>query len=86
MHYSKGHFHSTWYKINGPGTYAGCERNLINIIGMPVDFHAWEKLPFREPSERISRVYEESNGFDNPLHRRNASKELRTNCTYRSAC
>lgn len=35
---------------------ASCERNLINLSGQMVDYHAWKKLPFREPNERIARV------------------------------
>ena len=42
-------------KPYGPGACASCERNLMNIIGMPVDYHAWKKLPFRDPQERIAR-------------------------------
>ena len=42
-------------KPYGPGACASCEKNLINIIGMPVDFHAWKKLPFRDPQDRIAR-------------------------------
>jgi hypothetical protein len=39
----------------GPNACASCEKNLINIQGMPVDYHAWKKLPTNAPSERIAR-------------------------------
>ena len=30
----------------GPQACASCDKNLINISGMPVDYHVWKKLPF----------------------------------------
>jgi hypothetical protein len=39
----------------GPVACASCEKNLVNMYGNPADFHAWKKLPFRDPSERIAR-------------------------------
>lgn len=39
----------------GPVACAACEKNLINIQGMAVDYHVWKKLPFREPGERLAR-------------------------------
>ena len=35
---------------------ASCEKDLVNLYGKKVDFMAWGKLPFRDPSERIARV------------------------------
>ena len=43
-------------KYVGPANCASCEKGIINLIGQPVDYHAWKRLPFREPSERIARV------------------------------
>ena len=43
-------------KYVGPVNCASCEKGIINLIGQPVDYHAWKRLPFREPSERIARV------------------------------
>lgn len=37
-------------KNYGPMNCMGCEKNLTNISGMPVDHHAWKKMPFREGS------------------------------------
>lgn len=39
----------------GPQACASCEKNLVNMQGQAVDYHAWKKLPFRDPSERIAR-------------------------------
>lgn len=39
----------------GPQACASCEKNLVNMYGQAVDYHAWKKLPFRDPSERIAR-------------------------------
>lgn len=35
---------------------ASCEKDIINLQGKKVDFLPWNKLPFRDPSERIARV------------------------------
>lgn len=42
-------------KHYGPINCASCEKNLIGLNGLPVEHHAWKKLPFREPGERIAR-------------------------------
>ena len=39
----------------GPQACASCEKNLVNMYGMPVDYHAWKKLPFRDPNERLAK-------------------------------
>ena len=43
-------------KYVGPANCASCEKNIVNLLGQPVDYHVWKRLPFREPSERIARV------------------------------
>jgi hypothetical protein len=35
---------------------ASCEKDLVNMMGKKVDFMPWNKLPFRDPAERIARV------------------------------
>ena len=35
---------------------ASCEKGLENMYGKKVEFMAWNKLPFRDPAERIARV------------------------------
>lgn len=35
---------------------ASCEKGLENMYGKKVEFMAWNKMPFRDPSERIARV------------------------------
>lgn len=42
-------------KYVGPANCASCEKNIVNLLGQPVDYHVWKRLPFREPSERIAR-------------------------------
>ncbi len=35
---------------------ASCEKHLTNMQGRKADYLPWNKLPFRDPSERIARV------------------------------
>ena len=35
---------------------ASCEKDIVNLQGRKVNFHPWNKFPFRDPSERIARV------------------------------
>lgn len=42
-------------KYVGPANCASCEKGIVNLLGQPVDYHVWKRLPFREPSERIAR-------------------------------
>jgi hypothetical protein len=35
---------------------ASCEKDLVNMMGKKVEFMPWNKLPFRDPAERIARV------------------------------
>ena len=61
----------------GPLACMSCEKNLINVQGMPVDYHNWKKLPFREPNERIARY---AQGFSKMLSTMNpGSNELYPN-------
>jgi len=40
----------------GPINCVGCEKNLVNVQGMPADHTGWKKLPFRENNnDRIAR-------------------------------
>ena len=43
-------------KYVGPVNCASCEKGIINLQGMPAEYLAWKRLPFREPQERIARV------------------------------
>lgn len=42
-------------KYVGPHNCASCDKDILNLNGSPADYHAWKRLPFREPSERIAR-------------------------------
>ena len=35
---------------------ASCEKGLVDMYGKRVEFMPWNKLPFRDPAERIARV------------------------------
>lgn len=35
---------------------ASCEKNLINLQSRPPEYYTWNKLPMRDPSDRIARV------------------------------
>ena len=35
---------------------ASCEKYLVNMMGKKVEYMPWQKLPFRDPAERIARV------------------------------
>lgn len=35
---------------------ASCEKGLVDMYGRKVEFMPWNKLPFRDPAERIARV------------------------------
>lgn len=35
---------------------ASCEKDIVNMYGKKADYLAWNKFPFRDPSERIARV------------------------------
>ena len=39
----------------GPIACASCEKDLINMSGLPVDYHVWKGMPQREVGERIAR-------------------------------
>jgi hypothetical protein len=40
----------------GPMNCVGCEKNLVNVAGMPADHTAWKKLPFKDNNnDRIAR-------------------------------
>ncbi len=35
---------------------ASCEKDLVNLNGKAADYYHWNKMPSRDPSERIARV------------------------------
>lgn len=41
-----------------------CEKNLVNLEGRKAEFNAWNKLPVRDPSDRMVRV---GHGFSKML-------------------
>ena len=36
---------------------AACEKDIINLQGSPGEYNAWQKFPYRDPNERLARVY-----------------------------
>jgi ribosomal protein S15P/S13E len=39
----------------GPVNCASCEKDLVNMIGMPADYYAWKRMPQRGAPDRIAR-------------------------------
>lgn len=35
---------------------ASCDKDIMNLYGKSADYHPWSKMPFRDPTDRISRV------------------------------
>lgn len=35
---------------------AACEKDVVNMYGKRVEYMPWGKMPFKDPTERISRV------------------------------
>ena len=35
---------------------ASCEKDVVNLSQKPAEYHNWNKLPFRNPGERIAKV------------------------------
>jgi hypothetical protein len=50
-------------KYVGPVDCASCERGLVNLQGKQAEKVHWNKLPFREPGERIARVRNKHDDF-----------------------
>jgi len=40
----------------GGWSCASCEKNLVNLSGQINDNLAWNRLPFRDPNERMAKV------------------------------
>ena len=43
-------------KYVGPVDCASCEKGIVNLYGKQADKVHWNKLPFREPGDRIAKV------------------------------
>ena len=39
----------------GPVNCASCEKDIVNMQGMPADYYAWKRLPQRGAPDRIAR-------------------------------
>jgi hypothetical protein len=35
---------------------ASCDKGIVNLNGMRAEHISWNRLPFREPNERIAKV------------------------------
>lgn len=66
------------------GQCASCEKDLINMHGIRADHYTWNKLPFRDPAERIAKF---GNGFSHRLSMitSKASKFETTRSTHRKS-
>jgi hypothetical protein len=43
-------------KYVGPVDCASCEKGIVNLNGLRSEQVNWNRLPFRDPSDRIARV------------------------------
>ena len=43
-------------KYVGPVDCASCEKGIVNLNGLRAENVNWNRLPFREPTERIANV------------------------------
>ena len=50
-------------KYVGPVHCASCEKGIVNLEGKMADKVHWNRLPFREPGERIARVSKTNSSF-----------------------
>lgn len=41
--------------LGPPAACASCEKNLVNMLGLPVDYHTWKRMPARDNKDRIAR-------------------------------
>lgn len=39
----------------GPADCASCDKGIVNLNAMRADHLSWNRLPFREPNERIAK-------------------------------
>ena len=39
----------------GPVNCASCDKDIVNLIGQPVDHYNWKKMPMRNQPDRIAR-------------------------------
>ena len=35
---------------------ASCDKDILNLHGRQSEFNPWNKLPFRDPNERLAKV------------------------------
>jgi len=49
----------------GPVNCASCEKDVVNLQGVKVDFLSWKRLPERNPGDRIARY---GQGFSKMLN------------------
>jgi hypothetical protein len=43
-------------KRGGNVNCASCDKGIVNLNGMRAEHISWNRLPFREPNERIAKV------------------------------
>jgi hypothetical protein len=66
----------------GGTSCASCEKDVINMYGKKADYLPWNRLPFRDPSERIARI---GQGFSKMLSMINPDTISRFESTRQSA-
>jgi hypothetical protein len=59
----------------GPVNCASCEKDIVNMIGMPADYYAWKRMPQRGAPDRIARY---GQGFSKLLNNLQFQNDLLT--------
>eukprot|EP00347_Sterkiella_histriomuscorum_P014770 403359595 len=62
----------------GGWSCASCEKGLVNIQGHQADYNPWSRLPFKDPSERISKY---GAGFSKMLSNMRPEQTIHLNST-----
>lgn len=60
-------------KSVGPMDCASCDKGIVNLNAMRADHLSWNRLPFREPNERIAKY---GQGFSRFLAATNHAQDL----------
>lgn len=47
----------------GPVDCASCEKGIVNLNAMRAEHISWNRLPFREPNERIAKVIPQTQSY-----------------------
>jgi len=60
-------------KYVGPAECASCDKGIVNLNGLRAEQVHWNKLPFREPAERLAKY---GQGFSRFLQATNDVQQM----------